>query len=122
MITTRFATEFARAWIAAWNSHDLDRVLAHYADDFEMLSPYISRIAGVTTGKLKGKPAIGAYWARALQLMPDLQFELLSAFSGIDSIVIHYRGVRGPAAEVLFFDDSGKVVGACAHYAPDLCA
>ena len=22
---------FAEAWIAAWNSHDLNRILAHYA-------------------------------------------------------------------------------------------
>ena len=30
---------FAAEWIEAWNAHDLERILAHYADDFEMASP-----------------------------------------------------------------------------------
>ena len=32
----RFADQFARAWMEAWNAHDLDRVLAHYEEDFEL--------------------------------------------------------------------------------------
>jgi ketosteroid isomerase-like protein len=39
MMTAEFAAQFAEEWIAAWNSHDLDRILSHYADDFEMASP-----------------------------------------------------------------------------------
>ena len=31
-----FVHRFAAEWIAAWNSHDLERILAHYTDDFEM--------------------------------------------------------------------------------------
>jgi len=30
MIDRNFAARFAREWIAAWNSHDLERVLSHY--------------------------------------------------------------------------------------------
>jgi len=37
-----FAERFGADWIAAWNSHDLDRVLTHYEDDFEMSSPLIA--------------------------------------------------------------------------------
>jgi ketosteroid isomerase-like protein len=37
---------FASDWIAAWNSHDLDRILAHYEDDFEMTSPLIVALVG----------------------------------------------------------------------------
>jgi ketosteroid isomerase-like protein len=44
MISRGFGEEFAREWIEAWNSHDLDRVLSHYADDFTMSSPYIAQI------------------------------------------------------------------------------
>ena len=39
MLTQEFALEFADEWIAAWNSHDLDRVLRHYAADAELTSP-----------------------------------------------------------------------------------
>ena len=41
-----FAELFASDWIAAWNSHDLDRILAHYEDDFEMTSPLIVALVG----------------------------------------------------------------------------
>jgi ketosteroid isomerase-like protein len=46
MLDKAFAENFAAEWIAAWNSHDLDRVLSHYAGDFEMSSPIIAQIAG----------------------------------------------------------------------------
>jgi uncharacterized protein (TIGR02246 family) len=32
-----------REWVAAWNSHDLERVLALYAEDSEMTSDKIRR-------------------------------------------------------------------------------
>src|ERR1700723_3107179 len=38
MMTSELALRFAE-WIAAWNAHDLPRILSHYADDFEMSSP-----------------------------------------------------------------------------------
>lgn len=61
MITREFADRFAQEWIDAWNSHNLERVLSHYADDFEMSSPYIAQIAGEPSGVLKGKPAVAVY-------------------------------------------------------------
>ena len=38
------ARGFAEHWIAAWNSHDIDAVLAHYTDDFAMTTPMIQRV------------------------------------------------------------------------------
>jgi len=52
MIDKAFAERFAMEWIESWNAHDLDRVLSHYTDDFEMSSPVIPRIAGETSGRL----------------------------------------------------------------------
>src|SRR5262249_44831701 len=66
MITKEFAQSFAHEWIEAWNSHDLDQILSHYADDFVMSSPRIATIAGEPSGVLRGKGPIGAYWKRAL--------------------------------------------------------
>ncbi len=60
MIDKKFAEHFARDWIDSWNSHDLDRILAHYSDQFEMSSPVIIQIAGEPSGTLNGKEAIGA--------------------------------------------------------------
>jgi len=39
MLSKAFADHFAAEWIAAWNSHDLERILSHYTDNFEMSSP-----------------------------------------------------------------------------------
>ena len=117
MITREFADHFAAEWIAAWNSHDLDRILSHYAEDFEMSSPYIAQIAGEPSGVLKGKAAIGAYWRAALQRMPDLRFEHVSTLVGAGSVTICYRGARGMAAEVFFFGPDHTVIRAAAHYA-----
>ena len=110
------AERFAEDWVAAWNSHDLERILEHYQEDFEMSSPLIIRIAGEASGKLRGKPAIREYWRRALAAAPQLRFELLAIFAGVDSVVIHYRGHRGPSAEVLHFGSDGKVRAAFAHF------
>ena len=116
MISRDFADHFARDWIEAWNSHDLDRILAHYTEDFVMSSPYIAQVVGEPSGTLHGKPAIRAYWAAALSRSPQLHFEPIRTLVGADSVTIHYRGVRGLAAEVFFFDGVGLVCRAAAHY------
>ena len=116
MIDNAFAEHFATEWIDSWNSHDLDRILSHYSDDFEMVSPLIAQIANEPSGVLKGKNAVGAYWAKALERIPDLRFELVTTLVGVESITLYYRGARGRSAEVFHFDDAGKVSKAIAHY------
>jgi ketosteroid isomerase-like protein len=116
MISREFGEKFAKEWIEAWNSHDLDRVLSHYSEDFTMSSPYIAQIAGVESGSLTGKPAVRAYWAAALQKVPALRFELVQILVGAESVTIYYRGVRGMAAEVFFFGQDHLVHRAAAHY------
>lgn len=113
-----FAEHFAAEWIESWNAHDLDRILSHYAEDFEMTSPVIIQVAGEPSGTLKGKAAVGAYWKKALELIPDLKFELLLILTGVGSITLHYKGARGRlAAEVFHFGPDDKVARAFAHYA-----
>ena len=118
MIDRAFAERFAAEWIAAWNSHDLERILAHYTDDFSFASPRILEVVGEPSGKLQGKAAIGAYWAKGLQAAPELHFELLTVLTGIESVTLYYKGRRGVlAAEVFYFDEAGKVCESAAHYA-----
>jgi ketosteroid isomerase-like protein len=113
-----FARRFSAEWIASWNAHDLDRVLAHYADDFSMTSPYIAPIGGEPSGTLRGKAAVAAYWKKALEMIPDLRFELLMVLVGVESVTLYYKGPRGRlAAEVFHFGSDGKVNRAFAHYA-----
>ncbi|HTI41213.1 MAG TPA: nuclear transport factor 2 family protein [Vicinamibacterales bacterium] len=112
-----FAKHFAADWIDSWNAHDLDRVLAHYADDFEMSSPFIIQMVHEPSGVLRGKAAVRAYWTRALERIPDLHFELISVLAGVMSITLYYESAGGRlAAEVFHFDADRKVARAVAHY------
>jgi len=112
----QFTNKFSKEWIAAWNSHDLDKIMHHYSDDFEMHSPVIREITGEKNGTLKGKTAIRDYWKKALDVNPGLHFELMHSFSGTNSIVIQYKGHRGLSAEVFIFNRENKVISAFAHY------
>jgi len=114
-----FAEHFANDWINSWNSHDLQRILSHYAEDFEMSSPVIIQLANEPSGTLRGKTAVGDYWTKALQLIPDLHFELITTLVGVNSITLYYQGARGRlAAEVFHFNQDQKVTKAFAHYSP----
>lgn len=116
MISTAFAQQFADEWIAAWNAHDLERILSHYTDGFEMSSPLIAQLMDEPSGTLRGKAAIRAYWTNALAQRPDLHFELANVFAGAHSVIVSYRGHRGLSAEAFWFDATLKVCRAAAHY------
>lgn len=117
MITRAFAEAFAAEWIAAWNSHDLERILSHYTEDFVFSSPFIPVVAGEPSGVLRGKAAIRDYWSRALAKRKDLRFELLTLLVGINSVVLYYRRQDGAlSAEHFEFDAHGKVARSSAHY------
>jgi len=117
MIDRDAAHRFAEDWIAAWNSRDLDRVLAHYAEDFDFSSPLIVQVVGKTDGRLQGKAAVRGYWERCLQAVPALRLDLKDVLVGMDTLTLYYHGPRGMAAETLQFDAAGKVYRAAACYA-----
>lgn len=117
MITQQWAESFAQRWVDEWNRHDIDAVLAHYADDFEMSSPFIARFTGEASGTLKGKDAVGAYWRTAFAKFPDLRFDVIEVFVGAQSIAIHYHSVLGlRAVEAFFLNESGLVYKSSAAY------
>lgn len=107
----------AEEWLAAWNAHNLERILAHYADDVEFHSPFIAKLTGRTDGRLRGKAALRDYFARGLAAYPRLHFDFLELYAGERSCVLVYRSVNGlRAAETMEFDRSGKVCRTFAHY------
>jgi hypothetical protein len=112
------AEEFARRWYAAWNAHDLESILSHYADDVEMASPLVSVLTGEPDGRIVGKEALRAYFAAGLERYPALHFQPLELFIGVDSLVLRYVGASGhTSAEVVFLDGHGKISRYVAHYA-----
>lgn len=117
MIFEPDAQAWAREWVEAWNSHDLDRIMSHYAEDFEMTSPLIAALMQEPSGTIQGKENVRTYWSQALKKVPDLNFKLIDVLVGVDSITIYYHAVFGKrAAEVLFFDADRRVRRGIAHY------
>ncbi len=108
---------FARDWVSAWNAHDLERILAEYADDVELSSPFVRRLMGGNDDVVRGKAALRAYFARGLQAFPMLQFELVRVYGGVRSCVLEYHSVNGRrSGELMEFDAAGKVCRVLAHY------
>jgi ketosteroid isomerase-like protein len=115
---SEFAHSFAARWIAAWNSGDLERVFALYADDFEMRSPLIVQRGFSPSGVLRGKAAIRPYWSAGISsAKPPLRFELIDAYAGVNTVAIHYRSVgRKVVVEVIEFDAQGLAIrGSACH-------
>ena len=106
-----------REWVAAWNSRDLERVLALYADNGEMTSDKIPALGFDPSGTLRGKANIRGYWAKALQLLPNLHFELIDTYVSPDSIVVFYRNERGAKiCEYLRLNAEGKIIQGSANH------
>jgi ketosteroid isomerase-like protein len=117
MIDSQQAWTFARAWIEAWNRHDLESILEHYRDDVWIESPLVVQRLGKADGRLQGKEALRSYWLPSLALDPPLVFELMDVLVGVDSVTIHYRNRgRRVVAETLFLDTSGRVARAVVHW------
>lgn len=114
-MTTAEAEAFAQEWLAAWNAHDLERILSHYADDVKFLSPKAEALIG--TALVSGKEALRAYWGAALASLPSLQFRLVSVFTGANALTVLYRNDRGEeVTETFLLNDGGKVDTSLACY------
>ncbi len=113
---TQTAIQFAHAWISAWNQHDLDQIMTHYAETIEFSSPLLLKLLGKDT-PIQGKQALADYFAKGLAAYPDLQFELVQTLAGVNSLVLYYRSVQDQmAAEFMVLNAAGLVERAVAHY------
>jgi hypothetical protein len=117
MLAESQVKQFADDWIHAWNAHDLDAILSHYASDVVLTSPAAARLLNDSSGKVAGLPALRAYFQRGLEAYPNLKFELLDVMSGLSSVVLCYRNQVGKrTAEFMEFAAAGKVVRVVANY------
>ena len=113
---TRMAA-LGRDWVAAWNARDLERVLALYAEDFEMTSDRIPALGFDASGTLRGKADVRAYWSKGLTMLPNLHFELIDTFVSPDSVVVFYQNERGKKiCEYLRVDAEGKIKQGSANH------
>ena len=112
--------EFAKDWVEAWNSHDLNRVLSHYEEDVVLTSPRVRLFLGRDDGIIRGKAALRDYMELALKKVPDLRFSLDRVFSGVNAVVLEFHTHQGRhTAEFMEFGRNGLVSRASATDALD---
>ena len=117
MLTESDAKRFAEEWIAAWNSHDLDSILSHYAEGVTLTSPVAAKILNDASGIVNGRSAIREYFKRGLEVYPDLRFEPQDVMFGLSSIVLCYRNQKGTkTAEYMEVGPDGKILRVVANY------
>ena len=111
---------FAREWAQGWNARDLDCVLAHFSDAIVFSSPKAVDAVGQPT--VRGKPALRAYWERALTQISALEFMVVAVMwdgSARRLAIIYDRRVNGRsdrAIELLTFDAKGLVTAGEVFY------
>jgi hypothetical protein len=113
-----FALRFAKEWQAAWNAHDVERILVHYTDAVVFQSPYIVHRFQDPAGEVHGKDELRNYWGTGLEQQSDLHFAVEDVRVSVDTLVINYRNQHGHSvSEVLRF--RGELVSwGCGAYVP----
>ncbi|MEH6304909.1 nuclear transport factor 2 family protein [Olivibacter sp. CPCC 100613] len=108
---------FTSAWIQAWNDHNLEVILEHYADNVDFRSPIIWQLQINECGNIMDKQVLRAYFEKALLKYPDLTFELYHELYGVNSVVLVYRSVSNSlSAEYMELNEEGKIQRVRAHY------
>ena len=117
MQTEDEARKFALEWVQAWNAHDLDAILSHYAPEVVLTSPVAVEILKDPSGTVTGREALRSYFRRGLEVYPNLRFELLDVLRGHSSVVLYYINQKGTkTAENMELDANRKVVRVVANY------
>jgi ketosteroid isomerase-like protein len=101
---------FATQWIADWNAHDLDAILAHYTPDVEFHSPKVARFTQGAQTHFSGREALRPYFARAFEMRPNLRFDMMHVVADANGLAIVYRNEEGATAVELMDLNAGDQV------------
>lgn len=84
------ALDLARAWIDAFNAHDVAALVALYDDACTHTSPKIRALHPDTGGKLVGKDALTRWWTEANARLPGLRYEATAIVADRERVIIEY--------------------------------
>jgi ketosteroid isomerase-like protein len=82
--------QIAHNWFAAFNEHNLEKLLSLYDDQAEHYSPKLKVRKPETQGLIKGKDALRNWWQDAFDRLPSLQYEVLRLTPHADRIFMEY--------------------------------
>jgi len=117
LMTEDEARSFAADWIEAWNSHDLDRIMTHYAEDLVLVSPIAAQLLNDPAGIVRGKDSLREYFQKGLNAFPQLRFDLIEVMRGLSSIVLYYKNQKGTkSGEFMELNPQRKITRVVANY------
>jgi len=117
LMTEDEARSFAADWIEAWNSHDLDRIMTHYAEDLVLVSPIAAQLLNDPAGMIRGKDSLREYFQKGLNAFPQLRFDLIEVMRGLSSIVLYYKSQKGTkSGEFMELNSQRKITHVVANY------
>jgi limonene-1,2-epoxide hydrolase len=110
----------ANKWFAAFNEHDLEKLLSLYDDNAAHYSPKLKIRQPETNGYVKGKAALRAWWQDAFDRLPTLHYEVTSVTANNARVFMEYtRQVSGEpdmlVAEVLEVKD-GRIIASRVYH------
>jgi ketosteroid isomerase-like protein len=110
----------ARQWFAAFNSHNLDKLLELYDEHAEHFSPKLKIRRPETNGLVTGKAALRDWWRDAFDRLPTLHYKVTTLTANSDRVFMEYiRQVDGEddmlVAEVLVIRE-GKITASRVYH------
>jgi limonene-1,2-epoxide hydrolase len=110
----------ARAWLGAFNAHDVEALVALYDDEATHTSPKIRAMHPDTGGRIVGKAALASWWNGAIARLPGLRYEATALTADDARVFLEYvRHAPGepalPVAEV-FAVRGGRIVASRVYH------
>ncbi len=107
--------QYADRWLEAWNAHDLDAIVACYAEDVDFAIPAV--LGDAAEGRIGGREALRDHFRHGLELAPNLTVTEESLLEGPGGFALLYRREDGHRAiEAVELDESGQVARARVYY------
>ncbi len=83
--------ELARAWLRAFNAHDVAALVALYDEQAVHVSPKLRAQAPETGGRVVGPAALTAWWEGAIARAPGLRYEERAITATDERVVLEYE-------------------------------
>ena len=80
----------AHQWFDAFNAHDLEKLLALYADDAQHYSPKLKLRQPKTQGLISGKDALHSWWRDSFDRLPSLRYEPTRFIADDERVFMEY--------------------------------
>ncbi|MFZ5477772.1 MAG: NUDIX domain-containing protein [Myxococcota bacterium] len=91
----------ARRWLRAFNTRDLDGLLALYADHAVHTSPKLRDRRPETKGEVRGKAALRSWWADSMDRLPGLHYAEQHLTASGDRVFMEYLRTNPGDADLL---------------------